>query len=258
MLVRGVKLAPDTGLGRGDAGEIVVQVRRPLPKLAGQFPELFGQLVSRIVGLVALRLEVAGNLLDALGLAVGLLADPLVRGNDVVLWVGDEQHRRERQRGAGTSSESQFANMRGSISHMDPEVLLQIAIMYENLGQDSNAKAYMELCIAQETGASSAEVSSNSNNNNNTSAATSTLGGDPDLAAAATPQDDPDGEQVEGTGVTVATSTARKWLAKYAMQHGDYAMANTLAGELCQDGVEIEDAKALIREVRSRMDAMDG
>jgi anaphase-promoting complex subunit 8 len=28
-----------------------------------------------------------------------------------------------------------------------------------------------------------------------------------------------------------------------------------LANELCQDGVEVEDAKALVRDVRARMDS---
>ncbi len=36
--------------------------------------------------------------------------------------------------------------------HMDPEVLLQIANMYDQLGEKDEAKAYMELCMAQEDG----------------------------------------------------------------------------------------------------------
>lgn len=63
--------------------------------------------------------------------------------------------------------------------------------------------------------------------------------------------------QGEGTGVTVATSKARMWLARYAMRTEDYVTANRLATELCQDGVEVEEAKALIREVRSRMELAD-
>ncbi len=42
------------------------------------------------------------------------------------------------------------------------------------------------------------------------------------------------------------------WLAKRAMRNEDFATANRLATELCQDGWEVEEAKALIREVRSR------
>jgi anaphase-promoting complex subunit 8 len=42
------------------------------------------------------------------------------------------------------------------------------------------------------------------------------------------------------------------WLARFSMRTGDYETASKLANELCQDGVEVEEAKALIREVRSR------
>jgi anaphase-promoting complex subunit 8 len=52
----------------------------------------------------------------------------------------------------------------------------------------------------------------------------------------------------------MSTSKARMWLAKYAMRAEDYETANRLAMELCQDGVEVEEAKALIREARSRME----
>ncbi|KAL2152057.1 hypothetical protein VTH82DRAFT_5241 [Thermothelomyces myriococcoides] len=57
-----------------------------------------------------------------------------------------------------------------------------------------------------------------------------------------------------GTGVTFATSKARMWLARYAMRAEDYETASRLAMELCQDGVEVEEAKALMREARSRME----
>jgi anaphase-promoting complex subunit 8 len=48
------------------------------------------------------------------------------------------------------------------------------------------------------------------------------------------------------------------WLAKHAMRAEDYATANRLATELCQDGVEVEEAKALIREARAMMENPDG
>lgn len=44
------------------------------------------------------------------------------------------------------------------------------------------------------------------------------------------------------------------WLAKYAMRIGDYTRAMQLGTELCQDGVEVEEAKALVREVRVRLE----
>ncbi|KAK5662773.1 hypothetical protein OQA88_6181 [Cercophora sp. LCS_1] len=133
------------------------------------------------------------------------------------------------------------------MAQMDPEVLLQIASMYDRLDEEEEAKAYMELCVAQEDGGVAATEGAS-------------LGD-----SVAIHQDSPgggasdgEGEGVErgggheGTGVTVATSKARMWLAKYAMKTGDYETANRLATELCQDGVEVEEAKALIREAKSR------
>ncbi|KAJ8119623.1 hypothetical protein O1611_g10568 [Lasiodiplodia mahajangana] len=47
----------------------------------------------------------------------------------------------------GSSFESEANSMRG-----DPEILLQIASMYDTLGDVEDAKAYMEMCVAQEIG----------------------------------------------------------------------------------------------------------
>ncbi|OBT63504.1 hypothetical protein VE03_08101 [Pseudogymnoascus sp. 23342-1-I1] len=101
---------------------------------------------------------------------------------------------------------------------MDPELLLQISGMYERMGEGSEAKEYMELCVAQEEG---------------------------------------EGEEGEegGVGVTVATSKARMWLARWAMGEGEWEVALRYATELCQDGVEVEEAKALVREIRARGEA---
>jgi len=67
---------------------------------------------------------------------------------------------------------------------------------------------------------------------------------------------DDDEREGGGTGVTAATSKARMWLARYAMRTDDFDTAMRLATELCQDGVEVEEAKALVREVRARHEAM--
>ncbi|KAK8100861.1 Cdc23 [Apiospora kogelbergensis] len=131
-------------------------------------------------------------------------------------------------------------SLRGA--HMDPEILLQVAIMYESLDQDDDAKAYMEMCVAQEEGAQGDNVGESIVIHNDE-------GSDEDGDGR-----EGDGNGREGTGVTAATSKARMWLAKHAMRIEDYTTANRLASELCQDGVEVEEAKALIREVRSRMD----
>ena len=136
--------------------------------------------------------------------------------------------------------------------HMDPDVLLQIAAMYDQLGEEDEAKAYMELCVAQESGgeqedanpAESVKIHNDSPPASDDGAAGPADGGD-------------EGAGRQGTGVTAATSRARMWLARFAMRTADYDTANRLATELCQDGVEVEEAKALVREVRSRLEAAD-
>ncbi|KAI1214689.1 TPR-like protein [Annulohypoxylon truncatum] len=130
--------------------------------------------------------------------------------------------------------------MRGA--HMDPEILLQIAGMYDSIGEEEDAKAYMEMCVAQEDGGGDNLGESIQIHNDSPGE-----GSDDDGDNA--------GRGEGGTGVTAATSKARMWLARHAMRTEDYPTANRLATELCQDGVEVEEAKALIREVRSRMEA---
>lgn len=132
---------------------------------------------------------------------------------------------------------------RSPTDQMDPEVLLQIATMYDQLGEEEEAKAYMELCMSQENGEDNGEsnLAESVRIHND-----STAGSDSDAD---------EGSGRKGTGVTATTSKARMWLAKFAMRTADYATANRLATELCQDGVEVEEAKALVREVRSRLEA---
>ncbi|KAG6008067.1 hypothetical protein E4U21_005080 [Claviceps maximensis] len=168
--------------------------------------------------------------------------------------------------GGGGGGGGDLVGARSTISHMDPDVLLQIAAMYDHLGEEEEAKAYMELCVAQEEGTAAADA----NNPLGESVIVrndSPVGSDdfqqhgptsgPGHGHSSddnTPHNDR-AAGIEGTGVTPATSKARMWLARFAMRTSDYATANRLAMELCQDGIEVEEAKALVREVRSRMDA---
>ncbi|KAK2593851.1 Anaphase-promoting complex subunit 8 [Conoideocrella luteorostrata] len=162
--------------------------------------------------------------------------------------------------GSSFSSGGDLLGARGATGHMDPEVLLQIAAMYDQLGEEEEAKAYMELCVAQEEGSGATGGSAADANNlgesvmiHNDSPPGSDGHADREERAIATGGGGPPGEG--GTGVTAATSKARMWLARFAMRTSDYITANRLAMELCQDGVEVEEAKALVREVRSRMEA---
>ncbi|KAF3076898.1 Anaphase-promoting complex subunit 8 [Trichoderma lentiforme] len=150
--------------------------------------------------------------------------------------------------GSSFGSGGDLLGARGATGQMDPEILLQIATMYDQLGEEEEAKAYMELCMAQEDGgpAAAGNLGESVRIHNDSPGGSD---GYPD-------RDDRNAEgNAEGTGVTAATSKARMWLAKFAMRTADYATANRLAAELCQDGVEVEEAKALAREVRSRLEA---
>ncbi|KAF2844953.1 cell division cycle protein-like protein 23 [Plenodomus tracheiphilus IPT5] len=107
---------------------------------------------------------------------------------------------------------------------LDPEVLYQIALLYERIQNINEAAAYMELVLAQEEG----------------------------------PEGDDGAEGAGGVGVTATTSKARLWLARWEYMRGMYTRAMELANELCQDGVEVEDAKALVRDIRARMESGRG
>jgi anaphase-promoting complex subunit 8 len=115
------------------------------------------------------------------------------------------------------------ASLGGGI--LDPEVLYQIALLYERIHDMPECAAYMELVLAQEEG--------------------------PEY-------DEGSGEVGSGVGITPTTSKARLWLARWEFMRGMYQRAMELANELCQDGVEVEDAKALVRDIRSRMDRERG
>lgn len=102
---------------------------------------------------------------------------------------------------------------------LDPEVLYQIALLYERKQKMNECAKYMELVLAQEEGPEYEEGSF---------------------------------EGGGGVGVTATTSKARLWLARWEYMRGMYQRAMELANELCQDGVEVEDAKALVRDIRAR------
>jgi anaphase-promoting complex subunit 8 len=126
--------------------------------------------------------------------------------------------------GVGSSFGSgEVSGLAGGI--LDPEVLYQIALLYERIHNMSECAAYMELVLAQEEG--------------------------PDY-------DEVGGEGAGGVGVTATTSKARLWLARWEYMRGMYQRAMELANELCQDGVEVEDAKALVRDIRARMERERG
>jgi anaphase-promoting complex subunit 8 len=126
--------------------------------------------------------------------------------------------------GVGSSFGSgEVSGLGGGI--LDPEVLYQIALLYERIHNMNECAAYMELVLAQEEGPDYDEVGA---------------------------------EGAGGVGVTATTSKARLWLARWEYMRGMYQRAMELANELCQDGVEVEDAKALVRDIRARMERERG
>jgi anaphase-promoting complex subunit 8 len=125
---------------------------------------------------------------------------------------------------SGSSFGSAATNGEAPSGAMDPETLYHIALMYQKLNDMDEAASFMEMTLAQEEG----------------------FAGDD--------EDDNEGRG-GGTGVTNTTSKARVWLARWEFGRGGLKRAMELANELCQDGVEVEEAKALIRDLRARMDA---
>lgn len=175
---------------------------------------------------------------------------------------------------------------------LDPEMLYQIAGLYEKMGDLEEAAKYMELTVAQETGASRKAIArlEREKKKRERKAALDAerrqrameidgqrrLGGEEedfgdgdteiltDSGSDDGQESDVDEDEDEGeadgfgTGTTATTSKARLWLARWAWRKGDLDRAERLAEELCMDGYEVEEAKGLVREVRGRREAGAG
>ena len=133
---------------------------------------------------------------------------------------------------------------------LDPETLHQIATLYERMEDEEEAAAYMELALQQESGETGRDEDGDID-------ADEEAAGGPSRRTSSLSQriDEPDEEPL-GIGVTAATSKARLWLARWALRHDDLDRADQLAGELCQDGIEVEEAKALMRDTRARREKL--
>ncbi|CAK7200991.1 Anaphase-promoting complex subunit 8 [Sporothrix eucalyptigena] len=143
-----------------------------------------------------------------------------------------------------------------SPGYMDPEILLQIALMYDQLEDHEEAKSYMELCMAQEEGEPDLG-NGDSVLHRESMGASSRPAADDDDDYQDNGGEGGGGGGNEGTGVTPATSKARYWLARAAFNDGEYQTAILLASELCQDGVEVEEAKELVRKAKAELEPMD-
>jgi anaphase-promoting complex subunit 8 len=132
---------------------------------------------------------------------------------------------------------------------LDPETLQQIATLYERIGDEAEAAAYMELTLQQETGQTARDEGGGGDTESDEEGPTDASRRISSLTQQGIDEMD---EEPAGTGVTPATSKARLWLARWALRHGDLDRADQLASELCQDGFEVEEAKALMRDTRAR------
>jgi anaphase-promoting complex subunit 8 len=133
---------------------------------------------------------------------------------------------------------------------LDPESLYQLAMLYERTGEMSECAAYMELVLAQEEAQESSASGTGATFDEELNGLVSShMSGGP-MAGGGMRK--PPGQ---GVGVTATTSRARMWLAKWEFMNANYQRASELANELCQDGVEVEDAKALVRDIRARIES---
>jgi anaphase-promoting complex subunit 8 len=161
----------------------------------------------------------------------------------------------------------------GARKVLDPETLHQIATLYERLGDEDEAAAYMELTLQQESGGapigegneseeeyssgsehaaqSEGEHSGDEEDGLNTRSRHHRRKPRPRTSSFGMQQDDSTAEET-WHHPTATTSKARLWLAQHALRNGDLDRADQLAGELCQDGMEVEEAKALMRDIRAR------
>ena len=157
---------------------------------------------------------------------------------------------------ASEDTSSQLGDMSGfGRKILDPETLHQIATLYERTGDEEEAAAYMELTLQQESGPvdpEGEEEEASSGENDDDDNDTESQHRSRRARPSPLKNDDDDEDTWQGTGVTATTSKARLWLARWALRIGDLERADQLAGELCQDGVEVEEAKALMRDVRAR------
>ena len=158
---------------------------------------------------------------------------------------------------ASEDTSSQLGGMSGpGRKILDPETLHQIATLYERTGEEEEAAAYMELTLQQESGPvdpeGEEEEEASSGENDDDENDTESQHRSRRARPSPLKNDDDVEDTWQGTGVTATTSKARLWLARWALRIGDLERADQLAGELCQDGVEVEEAKALMRDVRAR------
>ena len=98
LFVCRIELRAGGRLGARDLGEVEFQVLRPLTQLPGEVSKLLGEPRPGIVRVRALCFEVLRDLIDAIGLLLGLFLDALSPGDRRVLGIWEEDEWNEQQR----------------------------------------------------------------------------------------------------------------------------------------------------------------
>ncbi|KAL9093638.1 MAG: hypothetical protein Q9159_000167 [Coniocarpon cinnabarinum] len=154
---------------------------------------------------------------------------------------------------------------------LDPDVLYAIAMLHYEQGNKEELRSYLELVLEQEEGTNGQDRERDGESPDGESPEERLLrssivsngglgvgGGGGTFTASttavhATSNNPPN---TAGVGVTATTCRARHLLCKLEMERGGkqaLGRALELANELCQDGWEVEDAKALMRDIRGRL-----
>ncbi len=95
MFGGGVDARADLALDRAELAQVHREIARPLAQLASQLTQFFGELRSGVLGFAALRLQVFGELIEPIGLAVGSLAHVTLLGDHQVLGIRHDEDRPE-------------------------------------------------------------------------------------------------------------------------------------------------------------------
>ena len=99
LFVRRVQLGPDVAFERAHAGEVQVEVARPLAEPLRELAKVLGDLRAGVGRIDALAFEVLRDVLDALRLTLGLGPDLGIALDDEVLRVRQQQGGHDEDRG---------------------------------------------------------------------------------------------------------------------------------------------------------------
>ena len=92
MFIGGIDLGANFGLDRSEAGQVRVEVTRPLTQLTREVTQLLGQPRPWILGIASLVGQVFGDPIDPLRLSFRRLADLLLLRDHGILWVREERY----------------------------------------------------------------------------------------------------------------------------------------------------------------------